>query len=317
MSTSVAISASILDRLKADLSAEGIEALTVQRAASGGGFTAVPITVSVWPDAPTVSEKKTLARNGAIIIRYAGSKYGKLVRGRQDRQPHFEIVALSESQLPSGAHLGAVTILENAISRLAGWTPDGCISPGELVTDAFVDDSADVWEYAVTVAFWTRVGELAAAGDMTDSDHVREQIMRAVMALLTGLPTTGANVSRGSEPVLDPDAMPELSVTLGDEGLSPDDDSLGATMRVATLSVTIATLGDHTPEASTVMAEVEKTLFVDGVVGNQIFGDLARALAIGPVSSKYVTGGAIEYTETRLTYEVSYKTRDGYAETAI
>jgi hypothetical protein len=169
----------------------------------------------------------------------------------------------------------------------------------------------------VTVSFGDRVGVLDAVGDGPyESDHVREQILRRVMGLLTGLPTTGANVRRGSVPVLDPEAMPELVVRLGDEQPYPDDDSLGASMRVATLWMMICTLGDHTPEASAVMAEVEGALFGD-IAGPSLFGGTARGLLIGPVSSSFETGGAVEYTKTMVAYQVAYKVEDGNAESAI
>lgn len=297
------IEEAIKSRLNADLTAEDIPALGCK--------------VESFPDKPDMTKLKMLAANGgAVIVRYLGSKYGKKVAGRQDRFPQFELIAVSESLAASGRHLGGYGILDAVIERLVGFVPDGCLSGSTFALDTFQDESVGVWQYGVTVSFGDRVGNLTVAGDMAESSHVREQIVVRVLDLLNNLTTTGANVRRGTVPVLDPDAMPELVVKLGDEQPEVDDDSLGASMRIATLSVMICTLGDHTPEASTVMAEVEAALFGD-IDGNSLFGGTARGLSVGPVSSSFETGGSVEYTKTMVTYGVAYKVEDGNAETAI
>jgi len=298
-----AIETAIKLRLNADLTAENMPALGCK--------------VESFPDKPDMTKLKMLAANGgAVIVRYVGSKYGKLLRERQDRSLTFELIAVTESLAASGRHLGGYGILDAVIERMQGFVPQGCVSGAVFASDTFVDEDLGVWQYGVTVSFGDRVGVLDDAAAVPESDHVREQILRRVLSLLDGLPTTGVNVRRGSIPLLDPVAMPELVVRIGGERPYQDGDSIGASMRVAALQVMICTLGDHTAETSAVMTEVEAALYGD-IDGNRLFGGTARGLGFGPVSSSFETGGIVEYTKTLVTYDVAYKVEDGDAETAI
>lgn len=298
------IEADVKRRLNADLAAEGFDPLGCK--------------VESFPDKPDVQMLKMLASaGGAVIVRYVGSQYGKQVAGRQDRFPHFELLVVTESLAARGGHVGGYGLLDAVISRMVGFVPEGCLSGAAVASDTFLDEELGVWQYGVTVRFGDRVGMLAdAPAEVPEMSHVREQILRRVLALLAGLPATGPNVRRGSVPVLDPAAMPELVVWLGDEQPYPDGDSIGSSMRVAALRVMICTLGDHTPEASVVMVDVEGALFGD-IDGNRLFGGTARGLGVGQVSSLFKPGGVVEYTETVVAYEVAYKVEDGDAENAI
>jgi len=304
----------IKSRLLDDLTAAGINALVVDRKRPNGSVVSVPVAIESFPDNPTEADLKRFGASGAVLVRYVGSRYGKRKSGRQDREMHYELVAVSESLAPKNGHLGCYVILENARSRMQNWIPDGCLDAGYLVEDGYKEQIANVWQYGVTVAFPARVGSLVMDADQ-DSDHVREQILRKVLVLLTGLSTTGDSVRRGSVPELIPSAMPELLISLGDESPDADSSTLGETMRVSMLSVRIFTIGDHTAIAGTVMAEVEAALFGD-INDGEVFDGLARSLLIGPVTSEFISG-SIEYTETVVTYEVAYKTEDGNATEAV
>jgi len=57
------------------------------------------------------------------------------------------------------------------------------------------------------------------------ADHKREQILAAVTTTLTGLGTTGANVTRGRVFTVDESELPHLVITQGpDEIVNPDGD---------------------------------------------------------------------------------------------
>jgi len=315
MSLITDISDALIARLSAPVA--GADDLVVVRK-RGGVDTPVPLPVEAYPSKVTETEINRLSSEGAVLVRYMGQKRQQVRRGRgravEDSRMLFEVLVLSRELYPASQATGVYETLSIAADHLRFFTPAGAVGMCELGEETLLSEfGEEVWQYGLLVTVpvqrWTYLPLPVA-----DETHVREQLLTAVSDLLQ---IYEVFVGVGSELALIADEMPEIVFSLGDEGLSPDDDSLGATMRVATLTVKIATRDDHAPEASSLLAEVERRLFVDGIADGLIFGGLARSLTVGPVSSRYVTGGVIDYTETVATYEVAYKCKDGYAENAI
>lgn len=305
MSSITSIEADIKLRLEADLSSEGFDSLGCK--------------VESFPDKPDVQTLKMLAAaGGAVVVRYVGSKYGGRRGGQQDRFPHFELMIISESLAASGRHLGGYKLLDLVIARIVGFVPPGCLSGAIVVSDSFIDQGFGVWQYAVTISVCDRIGTFFD-NSIFVSNHVREQLIGRVLLLLSGVAPL---VRRGSEPRLDPDLLPEVLVSFGNETHSPGDDALGMSMRVIPLEIKIYTQGDDQSQASTVLTKVESALFGD-IHDGVLFAGLARSLSIGSVASQYNSGKAdylhcfgLAYFLTTATYEVAYLLEDGNAEIA-
>lgn len=153
MSASVATSSSIRAeleaRLKADLSADGIDPLSAVLHGRD-----VPVRVERFPDDPTEQQLQQLASGaGAVLVRYLGSDYGKVEGGAQDRMMLFECEIITMSLAADGGMLGVEELVEKVIERLQGYRPAACWGAGEIRKDGLIEKTARVWRYSVVVSF--------------------------------------------------------------------------------------------------------------------------------------------------------------------
>ena len=153
---------SIEDALKTRLAEDidGIDPLQRMMAKPGGQSVAVPVKISSYPRKPTESVLKSLSASGAVLVRYAGSRFGKMRVGDgwvvQDREMLFEVLCVSDSLLAEDAHVGIYALLDNAEDRLMGYQPDGAVSGIEIVQDDYVSERSGSWEYGVMVSVKTQ-----------------------------------------------------------------------------------------------------------------------------------------------------------------
>lgn len=155
-----AIESALKSRLEKDLAAEGIDPLQRTMAKADGSSVAVPVPVRSFPRKPSETTLKTLSASGAVLVRYAGSKYGKARKGAgwmvQDREMFFEVLCVADSLLAEDAHVGVYGLLDNVGSRLAGHQPSGSVAPIELVQDDYISETAGSWEYGLIVSVKTQ-----------------------------------------------------------------------------------------------------------------------------------------------------------------
>ena len=141
----------IKDRLMAEI--EGVETLKKSVPKPGGSTADVPVQVKSYPKKPTETLLKTLAAAGSVLVRFAGSKYGKIREAGalqvQDRTMFFEVLVVEDSLRAEDAHGGIYELLDLCGERLMGFTPTGCTSGIELVSDEYLSENNGAWEYGI------------------------------------------------------------------------------------------------------------------------------------------------------------------------
>lgn len=141
----------IKDRLMAEIA--GVEALKKSVPKPDGSTADVRVQVKSYPKKPTETLLKTLAAAGAVLVRFAGSKYGKIreagTRQVQDRTMFFEVLTVDDSLRAEDAHGGIYELLDLCGERLMGFTPAGCTSGIELVSDEYLSENNGAWEYGI------------------------------------------------------------------------------------------------------------------------------------------------------------------------
>lgn len=135
--------------------------LSMMRKRSDGTQVDVPVKVEGYPAKLSVDYLKRLGQSGAVLVRYAGSKYGPRAGVEQTRRMHFELVAVSESLREESGHLGCHEIMEGAADRVIGYKPVNCTDGCTLLHDSFIDLAEGVWQYGVLIEVpTTRVQQL-------------------------------------------------------------------------------------------------------------------------------------------------------------
>ena len=141
-----------------------------------GSTVEVPLAVESYPDKPTTSKLKSLASSGAVLVRYAGSRYNSaksIGLKVQDRTMFFELIIVSDSLAADDAHSGCYGFLDTVGERLIGFRPEICTDGFEIVRDDFLEEHNGVWEYGMMASVKTEMVQPAltieeaavAAGD--------------------------------------------------------------------------------------------------------------------------------------------------------
>jgi hypothetical protein len=144
----------IISRLMEEI--DGVDPLTRARALGDGTIVQVPVRVESYPANPSAASLKMLSASGAVLVRYAGSKYGEHRRGPgwivQDRTMLFEIICIAESLLATNAAAGIYALLDAAALRLLGYAPPGATNVMTLEQDDYLSEAQGAWEYGLIVA---------------------------------------------------------------------------------------------------------------------------------------------------------------------
>jgi hypothetical protein len=153
-----AIEQALKDRLLEDI--DGIDQLVKLVTKPDGTKVEVPVQVKSYPRKPSEQTLKTLSSAGAVLVRYAGSKYGKSRKGSgwivQDREMIFEVLCISDSLLAEDAHVGIYALLDNCGDRLIDYQPTGSVAGIELVQDDYLSERSGSWEYGILVSVKTQ-----------------------------------------------------------------------------------------------------------------------------------------------------------------
>jgi hypothetical protein len=102
--------------------------------------------VEAWPE--DAGNYKLRSKNGALLVSYKGSKFGKTIATDGDAQLwtlDFEIVTLCRNLR---SHKGAYTVLDEIRRAVSGWWAPGAINNAFLTHEGFVDEVDGVWQYA-------------------------------------------------------------------------------------------------------------------------------------------------------------------------
>jgi hypothetical protein len=156
MSRIIAIEEAIKDRLGAELTGIPLLARDVDKGASSS-VVVVPMKIESFPDRLTADVLKSLAAAGSILVRYVGSRYGKLTGAEQSREMIYEVSVFSVLLKASNAHYGCYSMIDAAASRLIGYKPPHCNGSIELVTDSFVEEYGGAWQYVLQIKVTTPV----------------------------------------------------------------------------------------------------------------------------------------------------------------
>lgn len=147
---------------------------------------------------------------------------------------------------------------------------------------------------------------------MSAPKHVRTQIANAVIATLTGLPTTGANVFKGRTRPLAKGHPPTLLVYVRSEQSSAD--AMGILGRALRLRiegrVTMADVPDDTLDQ--ISLEVEPAMVADPSLGG-----LVREVTLISTTIDTVAPGDAHAGEVAMEYQVFYRTRENAPAVAV
>ncbi len=154
MSIIVDVEEALKDRLAAEI--EGVPALVKIMPVLDGDPVVAPVRVESYPSNPSEQLLLQLATAGAVVVRYAGSKYGsKRVAGSivvQDRTLTYEVQVFSRSLAARDSGAGIYELLDLCALRLIGFLPESCVDGVELVQDDFVTEVKGAWAYGLLVS---------------------------------------------------------------------------------------------------------------------------------------------------------------------
>lgn len=155
--------ADIEDAIKARLTATiaGIDDLVRSVPKPSGSPVLVPVQVKSYPKRPSEQTLKSLAAAGAVLVRYAGSKFGKKRTSGgitvQDETMFFEVLAIADSLRAEDAHEGVYEFLQVCEARLIDYRPSSCVDGFELVDVNYLSEKNGAWEYGLLVSVKTQM----------------------------------------------------------------------------------------------------------------------------------------------------------------
>lgn len=109
------------------------------------------LKVEPYPDA----SGDYISRNprGAVLVAIAGSRYGEMINGMQQRTARLVITLLLRNL---SSHTGVYALLDAITGTLNGWQPNSW-QPLTVVEERFVVHKDGVWQYDVWLDAQTRV----------------------------------------------------------------------------------------------------------------------------------------------------------------
>ena len=155
--------ADIEDAIKARLTETiaGVDDLVRSVPKPDGSTVEVLVQVKSYPKKPSEQTLKSLASAGAVLVRYAGSKFGKKRKvggvAVQDETMFFEVLTIADSLRAEDAHEGVYEFLEVCKARLMDYKPEGCVDGFDLVDVNYLSEKNGAWEYGLLVSVKTQM----------------------------------------------------------------------------------------------------------------------------------------------------------------
>lgn len=150
------------DAIKARLTEtiDGVDNLVRSVPKPDGTTAQVPVEVKSYPKKPNEQTLKSLAAGGAVLVRYAGSKFGKKRTSEgiavQDETMFFEIITIADSLRADDAHEGVYEFQDVCKDRLMDYKPEGCGDGIDLVDANYLSEKNGAWEYGLLVSVATQ-----------------------------------------------------------------------------------------------------------------------------------------------------------------
>ena len=151
------------DAIKARLTEAiaGVDDLVRSVPKPDGSSVQVPVQVKSYPKKPSEQTLKSLAVAGTVLVRYAGSKFGKKRTSGgvtvQDETMFFEVLTIADSLRAEDAHEGVYEFLEVCKARLMNYKPEGCVDGVDLVDVNYLSEKNGAWEYGLLVSVKTQM----------------------------------------------------------------------------------------------------------------------------------------------------------------
>ena len=141
--------------------------------------------------------------------------------------------------------------------------------------------------------------------------HVREQILAALVLLLTGLVTTGSNVSRRR--TIAQGITPALNIYWSDDVPDYEQGKLGSVpLHSLSLHIEGITKGEAETQANLIASEVDVALYAD-----QTLGGIAVGIERGPTEILLEGEGEQQVLVADMTYEIFYRSAEGIPDIAV
>jgi hypothetical protein len=141
--------------------------------------------------------------------------------------------------------------------------------------------------------------------------HVREQILAAVVTTLTGLVTTGANVTRRR--TIPQGIVPALNIYWSDDTPDYEAGKMGcAPMQILAVHVEGFTKGEAETQANLISSEIEVALFA-----NPTLSGIAKFMERGPVEILVEGEGEAQVLVMDMTVNVTYRSAEGAPDTVV
>lgn len=150
------------------------------------------------------------------------------------------------------------------------------------------------------------------------ADHVRTQLRRAVVDLLTGLPTTGPRVYRGRRRNLGHDHAPALLVYTDDEDITLAHQGAPAVQdRAVMLMIEGRANGGADSAALEDLLDVIACEVEPVILDNWSFGGLASHTVLVKSRMRFEDKGEVLNGAIRLEFRVTYSTAEGRPTVAV
>ena len=150
------------------------------------------------------------------------------------------------------------------------------------------------------------------------ADHVRTQLRRAGVDLLTGLPTTGPRVYRGRRRNLGHDHAPALLVYTDDEDITlAHQDSPAVQDRAVMLMVEGRANGGSESDVLEDLLDVIAAEVEPAILDNWSFGGLASHTVLVKSRTRIEAKGEVLNGAIRLEFRVTYSTAEGRPTVAV
>ena len=150
------------------------------------------------------------------------------------------------------------------------------------------------------------------------ADHVRTQLRRAVVDLLTGLPTTGPRVYRGRRRNLGHDHAPALLVYTDDEDIALAHQGSPAVQdRAVMLMVEGRANGGSESDALEDLLDVIACEVEPAILDNWSFGRIASHTVLVKSRTRIEAKGEVLNGAIRLEFRVTYSTAEGRPTVAV
>lgn len=122
------------------------------------------LAAEYFPDKP--AEYRLNHPRGALLVSYPGSTFGDTVDVEFVAQPRTVKLSVTVVMRQLNGRGGAVDVVDDVRRALVGWRPPDC-GKVKASREAFVDETAGIWQYAVDFTATAMLVEDADVGTET------------------------------------------------------------------------------------------------------------------------------------------------------